>query len=112
MLFYMHYTCIEILRRHPWLLSMDCTYKTNRYGLPLLNIVSFISTSQTYYIVFAFIRDEKQGTYKTVLKCVAEVYHSLNLQLLYPRTILTDKERALINTINIVFPEAKTISYI
>ena len=99
-----------MLRRHPWVLSMDCIYKTNRYGLPLLDIVSLVSTRQTYFIAFAFIRDKKQDTYETVLKCLAEAYRALNLQ--YPRTILTDKERALINAINTVFPETKIISYI
>lgn len=109
-LFCMHRSCVEMLRRHPWVLSMDCTYKTNRYGLPLLDIVSLVSTGQTCFIAFAFIRDEKQDTYETVLKCLAEAYRALNLQ--YPRTILTDKERALINAINTVFPETKIISCI
>ena len=106
----MYRSCVEMLWRHPWVLSMDCTYKTNRYGLPLLDIVSLVSTGQTCFIAFAFIRDEKQDTYETVLECLAEAYRALNLQ--YPRTILTDKERALINAINVVFPNTKTISCI
>lgn len=109
-LFCMHRTCIEILRRHPWVLSMDCTYKTNRYSLPLLDIVGLASTGQTCFIAFAFIRDEKQDTYEVVLRYLAEAYDSLSLQ--YPRTILTDKERALISAINVVFPDTKTISCI
>ena len=109
-LFCMHRSCVEMLRRHPWVLSMDCTYKTNRYGLPLLDIVSLVSTGQTCFIAFAFIKDEKQDTYETVLECLAEAYRALNLQ--YPRTILTDKERALINAIKVVFPDTKTISCI
>lgn len=109
-LFGIHRTCVEMLRRHPWVLSMDCTYKTNRYGLPLLDIVSLAPTGQTCFIAFTFVKDEKQGTYETVLECLAEVYRGLNLQ--YPRTILTDKEHALINAINTVFPETKTISCI
>ena len=95
---------------YPWVISMDCTYKTNLYGLSLLDIVGLASTGQTYFLAFAFIRDEKQDTYEVVLRCLAEAYDSLSLQ--YPRTILTDKERALINAINIVFPDTKTISCI
>ena len=67
-------------------------------------------TGQTCYIAFAFIRDEKKVTYRVVLECLAEAYRALNLQ--YPHTILTDKERALINAINVVFPDTKTINCI
>jgi hypothetical protein len=67
-------------------------------------------TGQTCFIAFAFISDEKEGTYQTALECLAEAYNGLNLQ--YPRTILTDKEHALINAINTVFPGAKTVSCI
>jgi transposase-like protein len=69
--------------------------------------VSIAPTGQTCYIAFAFIRDEKQSIYEAVLKCLAEAYNRLNLQ--YPQTILTDKELALINSINTVFPRAQTI---
>ena len=109
-LFGIHRTGIRMLLMHPWVISMDCTYKTNLYGLPLLDIVGLASTGQTYFLAFAFIRDEKQDTYEVVLRCLAEAYDSLSLQ--YPRTILTDKERALINAINMVFPDTKTISCI
>ena len=89
---------------------MDCTYKTNRYGLPLLDIVGFASTGQTFHLAFAFMKDERQDTYEITLQCLAEAYDSLNL--VHPRTILTDKERALINAISVVFPDTRTISCI
>lgn len=106
----MHRTCLEMLRRHPWVISMDCTYKTNQYGLPLLDIVGLASTGQTCYIAFAFVQDEKEDSYEIILRCLAEAYDSLDLA--YPRTILTDKERALIKAIKTVFPGTKTISCI
>lgn len=84
---------------------MDCTYKTNRYGLPLLNIVSFASTGSTFHIGFAFIKDEKDDSYKVVLNCLTKAYDSLGLE--YPHTILTDKEQALMDAIDTVFPNTK-----
>lgn len=106
----MHRTGLEMIRRHPWVISMDCTYKTNRYGLPLLDIVGSASTGQTCYIAFAFFQDEKEDNYEVILRCLAEVYDSLNLA--YPCTILADKERALVKAIKTVFPHTKTISCI
>ena len=109
-LFYMHRTCLEMLRRHPWVISMDCTYKTNQYGLPLLDIVGLASTGQTCYIAFAFIQDEKEHSYEVIMRCLAEAYDSLDLA--YPCTILTDKERALRKAIKTVFPQPKNFSCI
>ncbi|OQE04572.1 hypothetical protein PENVUL_c032G00837 [Penicillium vulpinum] len=43
-LFCIHKTSVAMLKQNPWLISIDCTYKTNRYGLPLLDIVGFAAT--------------------------------------------------------------------
>ena len=47
-LFCMHKSSIAMLRTNSWVISMDSTYKTNRYGLPLLNIVGFAATGQAF----------------------------------------------------------------
>ena len=78
-LFCIHRTSIRMLQLHPWVISMDCTYKTNRYRLPLLDIVGFASTSQTFHLAFGFIQDEKQDSYEVILRCLAEAYESLEI---------------------------------
>jgi hypothetical protein len=108
-LFGMHKTSITMLKYHPWVLSMDCTYKTNMYGLPLLDIVGFTATGASVYLGFAFIANERQPTYETVLEFLAEVYEESKVDIDSPSTILTDKEPSLINAINAVFPETNTI---
>jgi hypothetical protein len=35
-----HPKSIELLRRHPDVVLLDCTYKTNKYNLPLVNIAA------------------------------------------------------------------------
>ena len=84
---------------------MDCTYKTNRYGLLMLDIVGFTATGSTFYVGFAFVRDEKDDSYEVILNCLAKVYEALGLEP--PRTILTDKEQALMNAMKVVFPSTK-----
>lgn len=96
-----------MLQINLWVISMDCTYKTNQYGLPLLDIVGFAATGSTFYAGFAFMRDEKEDIYEVMLSCLAEVYQSLGLDPPYPYTILTDKEKALITAIESVFLETK-----
>jgi hypothetical protein len=46
------------------MISIDYIYKTNRYGLPLLDIIGFTATRLTFYLGFAFIRDKKDNLYK------------------------------------------------
>lgn len=47
------------------------------------------------------MKDERQKTYEIILTCHADVYDSLGLQ--YLRTILTDKEEALIKAFTFAF---------
>lgn len=46
-LFAMHQNSVEMLKRHSFVISMDCTYKTNQYGLPLLDIVGFTTVGSS-----------------------------------------------------------------
>ena len=78
-LFCMHKSSIAMLRTNSWVISMDSTYKTNRYGLPLLDIIGFAATGSSFYVGFAFMKDEKQDSYEVVLSCLAEAFESLTL---------------------------------
>ena len=48
-LFWAHPTSIQLLNAFCSVLIMDCTYKTNRYRLPLLEIVGVTSTNLTFF---------------------------------------------------------------
>ncbi|KAK8938518.1 hypothetical protein KSP39_PZI011074 [Platanthera zijinensis] len=47
-LFFAHPTSIQLSNMFPDVFVMDCTYKTNRYRLPLLSIVGLTSTNMTF----------------------------------------------------------------
>lgn len=106
-LFAMHKTSVEMLKHHPYVISMDCTYKTNQFGLPLLDIVGFTATGTSIFLGFAFVQNEQQPTYEIVLDFLMEIYDKLDLE--DPYTILTDKEEGLINAIHEVFPNTDTM---
>jgi hypothetical protein len=108
-LFGMHKSSLDILRMNPYMLFMDCTYKTNRFKMPLLDIVGVTATNKTFYVGFAFLGDEKQPSYEFVLRNLKCIYSQLNLSIIAPATVLTDKDRALINALHVVFPETNTM---
>ncbi|KAH8956569.1 hypothetical protein BDL97_07G046600 [Sphagnum fallax] len=46
---------VQLTRRFGTVLTMDCTYKTNRFKMPLLHIVSFACTRATFTSAIAFL---------------------------------------------------------
>jgi hypothetical protein len=92
---------LNMLQSNPYILMKDCTYKTNRYKMPLLDIVGVTALNSTFYVGFGFIQDEQQASYEFVLNSLHNIY--LQLGLSSPRTVLTDKDQALINALSEVF---------
>ena len=62
-IFFAHRQSLTLLREYPHLLLMDCMYKTNRFKLPLLNIVRVTSINTTFYVVFCFIKNKTEEDY-------------------------------------------------
>ena len=75
---------------------MDCTCKTNRFGMPLLNIVGITSTFKTFNAGFAFMSTEKEEEFQWALEVIGSIVE--------PKLLITDQEFALMNAINRVFP--------
>ncbi|XP_038695515.1 PKS-NRPS hybrid synthetase CHGG_01239-like [Tripterygium wilfordii] len=104
-LFFAHPGSLDQLRAFPHLLLMDVTYQTNRYGLPLLEIVGVTSTSQTFCITFAYLHSEKEPSYTWALECLRSAMHGCT----NPRVIVTDRELGLMKACAQVFPEASKL---
>ncbi|KAH1065236.1 hypothetical protein J1N35_030223 [Gossypium stocksii] len=65
-------------------------------------IVDVTSTNKIFSIAFAFIINEKEDNYNWALTCL-----KLTLEeCMYPRVIVTDRELALMNACQQVFPDA------
>lgn len=88
---------------------MDCTYKTNKYKMPLLDIVGITSLNTSFYVGFCFVQVAKEdfNHYEFALRCLDEIYSGLDLA--HPRTIITDKDDALHLAIRAVFPTTDCI---
>ncbi|KAL7182043.1 hypothetical protein ACSBR1_040876 [Camellia fascicularis] len=99
-LFFAHLTSLNLLRAFPKVLLMDCTYKTNRYRLSLLEIVGVTSTDMTFSY-------EKKDNYIWALGTL----HSVMDENILPSVIVTDRELALMNAICTVFPTTTNLLY-
>ncbi|POW03662.1 hypothetical protein PSTT_10917 [Puccinia striiformis] len=93
---------IHLARQHPTCILIDATYKTNLFKMPLLHIAGINSSNKTFTFAFAFISREKEGDFTWALDQLRLV-----LSPHVPQVILTDKEQALMNTIEVIFPTAQ-----
>jgi MULE transposase domain len=99
--------CFKMWFRNPWVLFMDCTYKTNRYKMPLLDIVGCNAMNSTFYVGFAFVNNEQEDAYGFILQHLKTSYEHFSLPQL--RTVLTDKDNALMNAVKTAFPLADNL---
>ena len=99
-----HPDSIAYLQAYPQLLLLDCTYKTNRFGMPLLDIIGIDGSNRSFCIAFAFLRGEHTDDYVWALERLKSLYEVGQVQL--PSVILTDCAEACMNAVDICFPDS------
>jgi hypothetical protein len=67
-LFFSHHQSIQLCKRFGKVFIADCTYKTNQFNMPLLNIVGITSTFHTFNAGFIFLSVENFDNYKWAWK--------------------------------------------
>ncbi len=92
---------VQLTCRFGTVLTMDCTYKTNRFKMPLLHIVSFACIGATFTSAIVFLNAETIKDYEWALN----TYKGFMGNYL-PLAIVTDRELALMRTTEIAFPVA------
>jgi hypothetical protein len=106
-LFFLNKKSGHILRKNFEVLVMDCTYKTNKYKMPLLTIVGQTSIGTTFHVGFAFLESERPEDYVWVLKHLKDAYGALGLP--DPNIIVTDRDLALLQASEEVFPNTAAL---
>ncbi|XP_045830917.1 protein FAR1-RELATED SEQUENCE 5-like [Trifolium pratense] len=100
-IFWAHLDSVKIFNTFPTVVMMDSTYKTNKYRLPLFEIVGSTSTGRTYPVGFAFLSQEKEDKFVWALQSIRGMLLCQDDM----KVIVTDRDQALINAVNIVFPK-------
>ncbi|XP_021770428.1 PKS-NRPS hybrid synthetase CHGG_01239-like [Chenopodium quinoa] len=66
--FMAHPVTVEIFRTYPYVIGMDSTYKTNRYGMPFFEIVGVTPTNQNILVAYVFMCNECTASCRWVLQ--------------------------------------------
>ncbi|XP_050895310.1 uncharacterized protein LOC127101927 [Lathyrus oleraceus] len=84
----------------PMVLILDSTYKTNKYRLPLMEMVGVTSTEEIYSIEFAFLECEKEDNFTWALEVCQTL---LKDQGEMPKEIVTEGDTTLMNSVATIF---------
>ncbi|KAJ3453309.1 hypothetical protein MRS44_017556 [Fusarium solani] len=58
-----HPKSLGYVKLYPEALILDCTYKTNKYGMPQLDVVGVDACQRSFCIAFAFLSGEEEGDF-------------------------------------------------
>ena len=81
---------------------MDCTYKTNRFKMPLLIIGGQTALHTTFYVAFYFMHEETNESYIWAMTRLKVLYSQLELSS--PTTTVTDMDRGLMSAFELILP--------
>lgn len=88
---------LQLLLQFYSIWQLDCTYKTNRFNMPLLNICGITYSRKTFSIASIFLPGEAEREYRWALTTLLTLLREQGIRL--PRVIVTDRDLALINAI-------------
>jgi len=100
-LFIVYDKYINLLIENPEVLVTDSTYKTNRFNIPLINIIKMTGMNRSFFSGNIFIPDEKEKNYKLVFFAIRKLYNIYELS--YQKTFVTDACIAEIAVMECVF---------
>jgi hypothetical protein len=104
--FFAHLDSLIYLRAYPEVLLLDCTYKTNKYGMPLLDMIGVDATERSFCIAFVFLSGETEEDYIWALEQLKTLYEQCGG---IPSIILTDRCLAAMNAVSSLFPLATSL---
>ncbi|EFZ03822.2 hypothetical protein MAA_00896 [Metarhizium robertsii ARSEF 23] len=102
-----HPDSVFYLQSYPDVLILDCTYKTNKYGMPLLDVIGVDACQRSFCIAFAFLGGETEEDYIWALGRLNMLFESRNIKR--PAVILTDRCLACINAVATCFPSSVSL---
>ncbi|KAK9749122.1 hypothetical protein RND81_02G103800 [Saponaria officinalis] len=101
-LFLAHPKSVMLSKIYRKVYVLDCTYKTNMYKMPLLDVIGISSTNKSFYSCFVFLKKEKYEDYVWAL----EMFKEMIGPTFQPLVIVSDRDMALKKAILVVFPQS------
>ncbi|XP_074271413.1 protein FAR1-RELATED SEQUENCE 5-like [Silene latifolia] len=101
-MFMAHPEAVKMFRSYYYVVIMDSTYKTNNYGLSLIEMVEVTPVGKSFVVLYAFVKYEFEEGYAWVLRHLKALLND-DVQ---PNVIVTDFEIGSAKAIPNVFPNS------
>lgn len=102
-----HPDSVAYLQSYPDVLILDCTYKTNKYRMPLLDLIGVDSCQRSFCVAFAFLSGECEQDYYWALDRFRSLCESRKIR--HPSVVLTDRCVACMNAVATCFPSSNPL---
>lgn len=89
-LYFVNKSSKETLAANGEVLILDCTYKTNRYRMPLAIMTGVTDLNTSFYASLCFLKGEDLEDYEWLIQSIKELYQELDIPL--PLVWLSDGE--------------------
>lgn len=91
---------VQYLNQHPDILLLDCTYKTNKFDMPLLHVIGIDHHGNSFTVALCWLDSEISANYDEAIQHLVKLFQPQ----IWPSVIATDCEVALIEAIDKYFP--------
>jgi hypothetical protein len=95
---------VEYLNQNAEVVLLDCTYKTNKFDMPLLHIIGVDGLNQSFTIAICFLDQKTEENYNKAVLQLRQLFNPF----VYPSVLATDCEVALISALERHFPAIRT----
>ncbi|KAL5184289.1 Protein FAR1-RELATED SEQUENCE 5 [Glycine soja] len=102
-IFWSHPDAVKLTNAYNLIFLIDITYETNRYRLPLLDIVGVTPTGMTFSFDFTYLEGEHENNVVWALQRFRGLFLSHDA---LSGVIVIDRDLALMNAVKTIFPEA------
>ncbi|KAL0218005.1 hypothetical protein RCL1_008853 [Eukaryota sp. TZLM3-RCL] len=89
---------LALFQKFHFVLLADCTYKTNRFGMPLFVVGGKVFDNKTFTLAYCFMDSEIEDDYRWALQQLRETTNKI------PDVFVTERELALINALKTEYP--------
>lgn len=100
-LFFVHPESFSIVKANHDCIQIDATYKSNKFGMPLLHAVGVTSCNKTFDIAYSFMCGEEAIHCTWHMVAMKECLDELGV---VPRCFITDFDRSLKAALRVVYP--------
>jgi hypothetical protein len=101
-LFWAHSEATKWFAMHSDVLIFDCTYKTNQFDLPLLNVIAMTGFNTVLPVAQCWLPGETEQDFVWALHQLMKLMETASVPP--PSVLITDRDLACMNAIGRVFP--------